>query len=124
MQIVTSTCNFCASASAAATIVLMAARFRYFLVGSSAAAMPTSTQSTTASSLSMVRDATTCTCGFPRERACKKTLARLENTNSVSVERDRPRAPFTGQQIRARAGNVYSLRGVGMVQQEDPLLVI
>src|SRR6266496_5734500 len=37
MQIVTCTFRFCASASAAAAMVLMAARFRYFLVGRSAA---------------------------------------------------------------------------------------
>ena len=36
MQIVTSTFCFLASASAAATMVLIAARFRYFLVGRSA----------------------------------------------------------------------------------------
>src|SRR5882762_2125524 len=67
MQTVTSTCRFWASASAAATIVLMAARFRYLLLGSSATAIPTSTQSMTVSSLSMGTDATSCICGFPDE---------------------------------------------------------
>src|SRR5882724_9824666 len=37
MQMVTCTLRLCASASDAATIVLMAARFRYLLLGSSAA---------------------------------------------------------------------------------------
>src|SRR5258708_7828799 len=56
MQMVTSTCRFWASTSAAATIVLMAAKFRYFLVGRSAAkAVAAKKASIAKSSLSMGR---------------------------------------------------------------------
>src|SRR5450755_1645243 len=63
MQMVTCTLRFCASASAAAAIVLRAARFRYFLEGRSAAEARKTTLRKNTTSLSManmipeVRDA-------------------------------------------------------------------
>jgi hypothetical protein len=53
MQIVTDTFWRLASASAAATIVLIAARFKYFLEGKSAAIIVPIRQSTTTSGLNM-----------------------------------------------------------------------
>src|ERR1041385_1734677 len=52
MQMLTWTLRFCISASAAATIVLTAARFRYFLEGSSAAP----TRIALASNIERIRD--------------------------------------------------------------------
>ena len=53
MQMVTCTLRFCASVSAAATIVLSAARFKYFLEGRSAAEARKTTLSNNTTSLSM-----------------------------------------------------------------------
>src|SRR5271154_506931 len=53
MQIVTSTFSSLAFASEAATIVLMAARFRYFLLGRSLACMVIADKSITANTLNM-----------------------------------------------------------------------
>src|SRR5260370_35773012 len=72
MQMVTSTCRFWASASAAATIVLMADRFKYFLVGRSAAkAVAAKKASIAKSSLSMGRMLPLATQIFQMKSPCK-----------------------------------------------------
>src|SRR6266851_3890716 len=76
MQMVTSTCWRCASASAPATMVLIVARFRYFLLGRSAADAVRARQTRAAVSLEtanldMGRDGSTGWEGFPEFR--KKT---------------------------------------------------
>src|SRR5712692_9994922 len=82
MQMVTSTCWRCASASAAATMVLMAARFRYFLLGRSAADAVRSrhrvaTVSLNMDVLNMVSDASTGSYGFPESSTPEAETARL-----------------------------------------------
>src|SRR5713226_8015823 len=82
MQIVTSTCWRCASASAAATMVLMAARFRYFLLGSSAADAVRRRQTRAAVSLgiddlNMASDASTGSYAFPESSTPDAEIARL-----------------------------------------------
>src|SRR6266851_5796720 len=72
MQMVTSTCWRCASASAAATMVLTAARFRYFLLGKSAADAIRTRQRRAAvivTCFDMGRDGSTWWRGFPDARA-------------------------------------------------------
>src|SRR5690242_17864949 len=65
MQMVT--CTFCrwASASAPATMALIAARFRYFLLGRSAADANTLTQRTNIKNLNMAEDSSTGECRWP-----------------------------------------------------------
>src|SRR5215469_967504 len=67
MQMVTLTFCRCASASAAATMVLTAARFRYFLLGSSAADATTSRHISAMASLNMAPDASSYDPAFPPE---------------------------------------------------------
>src|SRR5882762_6269360 len=56
--------------------------------------------------------------------AAKMSLARLQDTNSISAETDRSCPRFSRKQIRVRSRNIYGLRRLGVVQKKDPLLAV
>src|SRR5262249_1998272 len=85
-QSVTSTCRFSASASAAATIVLIAARFRYFLLGSSAEDVPMRRAMTTTTRFVMLLEPSLC--------------AALESSSERSEDLEFQRTKETDESLR------------------------
>ena len=87
MQMVTCTLRFCASASAAATIVLSAARFKYFFEGRSAAEARKATlrNSTTSLSMALMITKSAGYCGATVKPSNRLTLSVFDQTPTLPV---------------------------------------
>src|SRR5215471_11212793 len=109
---VTCRLRFCASASAAATIVLTAARSRYFLEGSWAKQFA-------------ARSNTTVRVRF-NIRACllfgSRNLTHLQNLNTVATQLNASGTGLSGQKIGAGFCEFYSLGFPVAVQEKHPAL--